>query len=134
MSIFGIRSHAEYQANNSISETELQKLEAASRQVELERQELDSALKPKTDEAIIIEARQKQTFGSAEYADTYQPNQKYGMKGAESDLYNLDVQKAVSDMQKDRVIQQYQFFVGHRGIEMGQKSSFMAMGIEDFTL
>lgn len=134
MSIFGIRSHAEYQANNSISEAELQKLEAASRQVELERQELDSALKPKTDEAIIIEARQKQTFGSAEYADTYQPNQKYEMKGAESDLYNLDVQKAVSDMQKDRVIQQYQFFVGHRGIEMGQKSASMTMGIEDFTL
>lgn len=134
MSISGIRSHGGYQANNSISKIELQKLEEASRQVELERQELDSALQPKADDGIIVKARQNQTFGSAEYADTYQPNQKYEMKGAESDLYNLDVQKAVSDMQKDRIIQQYQFFVGHRDVDMGREPSMITMGIEDFAL
>ena len=34
------------------------------------------------------------------------------MKGSESDIHSLDVEKALSDMHKDQVLQQYQFFVG----------------------
>lgn len=135
MSISGIRAHAEYQANNSISETELRRLEEASRRVEQERQELDNARQPRSEDGIIVEARQNQTFGSGEYADTYQPGQTYEMKGAESDLGSLDVQKAVSDMQKDRIIQQYQFFVGHGVLGMEQKlPTDPVMDVEDFLL
>lgn len=43
-------------------------------------------------------------------------NQGFDMKGRESELASLDIQKAVSDMQKDQVLQQYQFFVGDNGI------------------
>lgn len=32
--------------------------------------------------------------------------------GKNNDIENLDVQKAISDMKKDQVLQQYQFFVG----------------------
>ena len=32
--------------------------------------------------------------------------------GSESGLENLDVMKAVSDMRKDEVLQEYQYFVG----------------------
>lgn len=39
----------------------------------------------------------------------------FEMKGRESDLRELDVQKAVSDLQKDEVLQQYQYFVGPSG-------------------
>ena len=42
-------------------------------------------------------------------------NQGFDMKGRESELASLDMQKAVSDMQKDQVLQQYQFFVGDTG-------------------
>jgi len=31
--------------------------------------------------------------------------------GGESDISNLDVEKAISDMEKDRILQQYQFFI-----------------------
>ena len=134
MSISGIRSSMGYQANNSISEVGLRELEAASRQVELERQELDNAIQPKQDEAIIIKAREKQTFTASDYANTYQPDKEYFMKGDESDLRSLDVQKAVSDMQKDRVLLQYQFFVGHSGLEQERNEAVPTREIEDFTL
>lgn len=32
--------------------------------------------------------------------------------GSESGLDNLDVRKAISDMQKDEILQEYQYFVG----------------------
>ena len=34
------------------------------------------------------------------------------LKGADSDISTLDVAKAVSDLDKDKVLQQYQHFVG----------------------
>ena len=36
----------------------------------------------------------------------------FEMKGRESDIEALDMEKAVSDMQKDEALQQYQYFVG----------------------
>ena len=42
----------------------------------------------------------------------YQPDETYELKGADSDLAGLDMQKAISDMEKDQVLQQYQYFVG----------------------
>ncbi len=36
----------------------------------------------------------------------------FEMKGRQSDLESLDLQKAVSDMQKDQALMQYQYFVG----------------------
>ena len=39
-------------------------------------------------------------------------NEDYGFIGKDSDIENLDMQKAISDMQKDQVLQQYQYFVG----------------------
>lgn len=55
-----------------------------------------------------------QTFGAYDYAKFYRPDEKPEMKGAESDIKSLDMEKAISDMRKDQVIQQYQFFVGTR--------------------
>ena len=36
----------------------------------------------------------------------------FEMKGRDSDLASLDMEKAVSDMQKDQALMQYQYFVG----------------------
>ncbi|MBO4903976.1 MAG: hypothetical protein J5367_02015 [Lachnospiraceae bacterium] len=40
----------------------------------------------------------------------------FEMKGRESDIDALDMEKAVSDMQKDQALMQYQYFVGEQGI------------------
>ena len=43
---------------------------------------------------------------------TFNKEESYDYIGSESGLANLDVQKAVSDMRKDSVLQEYQYFVG----------------------
>ena len=50
--------------------------------------------------------------GAEEFAKKYQPDAVYELKGAESNLFDLDIEKAISDMKKDHVLQQYQFFIG----------------------
>ena len=39
-------------------------------------------------------------------------NSEYASIGTKSDLKSLDMQKAISDMQRDSVLQDYQYFVG----------------------
>lgn len=55
---------------------------------------------------------QKADYGAAEFNARYQPDASYELKGVDSDLSKLDVEKALSDLKKDQVLQQYQFFVG----------------------
>lgn len=43
-------------------------------------------------------------------------NSDFEMKGRDSSLSALDVEKAVSDMQKDQALLQYQYFVGNSNI------------------
>lgn len=43
---------------------------------------------------------------------TFNKEETYGYIGSESGLTNLDMQKAVSDMKKDSILQEYQYFVG----------------------
>lgn len=39
-------------------------------------------------------------------------NETYDYIGKDADLQNLDMMSAISDMQKDKVLEQYQYFVG----------------------
>ena len=57
----------------------------------------------------------------------YQPDETYELKGADSDLAGLDMQKAISDMEKDQVLQQYQYFVGTQ--DTGVKKTPLDTGI-----
>ena len=43
---------------------------------------------------------------------TFLKDDTYDMIGSESDLNKLDMQKAISDMQKDKILQDYNYFVG----------------------
>ena len=47
----------------------------------------------------------------------------FGYIGTDSSLENLDMQKAISDMRKDQVLQGYQYFVGSAGSLFGEMSS-----------
>lgn len=74
--------------------------------------------------------RSQADTGAEAYADRYQPDAVYEMKGADSDINSLDVDRAISDMQRDQVLQQYQFFVGESQAQTG----VMARPVEDFSL
>ncbi len=86
-----------------------------------------------TERTPEIEAQQ--TFGAYDYANQYNPDATYSLKGEESDIRSLDVEKAVSNMRKDEVIHQYQYFVGQSmGLQSAGNNQASVRGAEDFSL
>ena len=75
------------------------------------------------DTADYEAARARQSFTSLDYAKTYDSNASYELKGADSDISTLDVTKAVSDLDKDKVLQQYQRFVGSADVTVMQQAA-----------
>lgn len=43
---------------------------------------------------------------------TFNKNDDFGYIGKDSSLGSLDIEKAISDMKKDKVFEEYQYFVG----------------------
>lgn len=43
---------------------------------------------------------------------TFNLQEEFGYLGQDSDIRSLDMEQAISDMKKDQVLQQYQYFVG----------------------
>ena len=70
-------------------------------------------------------------------AQGYQPDETYELKGAESDISKLDVEKTMSDLEKDKVLEQYQYFVGDQAhaiaIDMNTENKIPRSG-ENFVL
>ncbi len=48
---------------------------------------------------------------------TFNANETYDYIGKDAALENLDMMSAISDMQKDKVLEQYQYFVGPQAFE-----------------
>ena len=56
---------------------------------------------------------QKRTsVNPSEISMTFHKEETFDYLGSESSLMNLDMQKAISDMKKDSILQDYQYFVG----------------------
>lgn len=47
---------------------------------------------------------------------TFHKQDDFGYIGRDSDIHSLDVEKAISDMRKDQILQQYQYFVGNKTV------------------
>ena len=84
------------------------------------------------------DTEKSQNFTAADYASQYQSNTTYDMKGADSDIHSLDMTQAITDMQKDQVLQQYQFFIGERQAQRSTASSGLdnmaSRAVENFSL
>lgn len=84
------------------------------------------------------DSEKNQSFTSADYASQYQSNAVYDGKGTDSDIHNLDMTRAISDMQKDQVLQQYQFFIGESQAQRSTVSSGLdsmsSRAVENFSL
>ena len=110
MNISGIRPSAGFYDYNTIKSEELS---AEQTQKTLTAQQSDTE-----QEAVMnVEASAKPDTGAMDYANRYQPDTTYDLKGADSELMSLDVEKAISDMKRDQVLQQYQFFIGESQAE-----------------
>ena len=44
---------------------------------------------------------------------TFNRQENFGYIGKDSDIHSLDMEKAIDDMKKDSILQQYQYFVGN---------------------
>ena len=44
---------------------------------------------------------------------TFNKQENFGYIGRDSYIHSLDVEKAIDDMKKDNILQQYQYFVGN---------------------
>ena len=107
MNISGIRPFAGFYNYNTIK-TAAENGESVEQAAKA--QEAPAKVEEKT--AVTEAPAKKQSFGSYDYAQMYRPEATPELKGAESDIKSLDMEKAISDMQKDQILQQYQFFVG----------------------
>ena len=112
MNISGIRIQAGFYDYNTIKNTQIQE--------ERVPDTVDAVGKDtRVTEITETERDNKPDRGAAEYAKQYQPDAEYDLKGIASDITSLDVEKAISDMKKDQVLEQYQFFVGERMSQTG---------------
>ena len=106
MNISGIRPYAGFYDYNSIKAEALRSQQIAEAQPTLSLQQREEP------QVTVTEVPVEQNFDSYDFAQTYRQGETYELKGKDSDLESLDVQKAVSDLSKDQVLQQYQYFVG----------------------
>ena len=139
MNISGIRPSVGFYDYNGIKNSVVSEVSSPELSVPAQQINLSSDV-PQSDSqqaedasAIEKEVRARQTFGAYDYVSQYNPNATYDLKGADSDIRSLDVEKAVSDMRKDEVIHQYQYFVGQ---ELGTQAAAVPnmRGAEDFSL
>ena len=59
---------------------------------------------------------QKTNAALEDISITFRKQDDFGYIGRDSDIHSLDVEKAISDMRKDQILQQYQYFVGSRTV------------------
>lgn len=130
MNISGIRPSLGFYSYNSIKIDELRNQQlAVTAQEQAPMQEERTGYK----DQLPVE----QNFTSYDYAKSYQPDETYELKGAESDISKLDVEKTMSDLEKDKVLEQYQYFVGEQAhaiaIDMNTENKIPRSG-ENFVL
>ena len=130
MNISGIRPSLGFYSYNSIKIDELRNQQlAVTAQEQALMQEESTGYK----DQLPVE----QNFTSYDYAKSYQPDETYELKGAESDISKLDVEKTMSDLEKDKVLEQYQYFVGDQAhaiaIDMNTENKIPRSG-ENFVL
>ena len=92
----------------------------------------DVAKENKPEEKVVNVPVASQKFNSNDYSGLSDKDREYILGENDVSLEKLDIQKAVSDMKKDQILEQYQFFVRPSN-EDNKTNSFLAE-LEDFDL
>lgn len=112
MNISGIRTNAGFYDYNSIKINEVRSQQIQEAKEGSQIPVTNTAEPEDNGDARQIPKVQQEDQGIVDFNAQYQPDASYELKGIDSDLSKLDVEKALSDLKKDQVLQQYQFFVG----------------------
>ncbi len=73
------------------------------------QEDVPSAVAPRED---LLEAPERKDAALEDISITFNRQENFGYIGRDSDVRALDVERAIDEMEKDRVLQQYQYFVG----------------------
>ena len=92
----------------SISEKELQMDALAAEKV-------TPVSSPENKTEAVPEERKRTDIAVEDVSLTFNKKDDFGYIGKGSAIESLDMEKAISDMRKDQVLQQYQYFVGRNG-------------------
>ncbi len=71
----------------------------------------------------VKDGRSDRTVDLNNVSLTFNREEDFGYIGMDSDPEGLDMQKAISDMQKDRILQNYQYFIEGAGSLFGGQPS-----------
>ena len=102
MNISGIRPTAGFYSYNSI------KTNALHEEQNLEDSNAKENEKKEPEREF---SREKQNFTSYDYAKSYRPDVTYRLNESPVNVEQLDIDKMRSDLKKDQILQQYQYFV-----------------------
>jgi len=108
MNISGIRTYAGFYDYNTTEQSKIRSRQIQEAKVATGQ---ESAVQVEVRSVEDIEVAAVQDNGAWEFTKQYQPEAVYELKGADSDIFKLDIEKAISDMKKDEVLLEYQFFV-----------------------
>ena len=113
----------DYNAYNRVSDNSVKN---QVREQELKKsQENTQSVAPAQDiDLRLSDIRPRQKASLEDISLSLNEPKGFEMKGRESDLEALDMEKAVSDMQKDQALMQYQYFVGDQSI-MGSEDGIV---------
>ncbi len=95
--------------NRDIKTVDIDTVKKQEEQKSVQSQETSSII-PSSREAEQRKA--ERVANLQEISLTFNKKDDYGYIGKDSSLESLDMQKAISDMQKDSILQEYQYFVG----------------------
>lgn len=111
MNISGIRTYAGFYDYNTIKQNQVRSRQIQEAKVAVKQSVAVAEEVPVVEEAVVSVTDN----GAGEFAKQYEPDAVYEMKGADSDIFKLDMEKVISDMKKDEVLLEYQFFVNSAG-------------------
>ncbi len=118
MQIQGINQYGGFNSYKNINS--IQKVSVDDVKKQDEELKKEESLKQSASESVAASQaeRQEEMPKASKIADlenislSFNTNETYSFIGQDASLENLDVMSAISDMQKDKVLQQYQYFVG----------------------
>ena len=116
MGIAGINDYSSFINNYRVPSIPTVSVEEVKRQdQEKIAAESTAAVTSSPKEDWTLQTRPRNDAALQDISLTFNKGEDYGYLGKDSDIYSLDVENAISDMRKDDLLKQYQFFVGTSG-------------------
>lgn len=117
MSIDKLGQYGGFYSPYKISQIEQVSVEEVKRQEALtDGQMLPNVATPQADYVPEAQNRAPRMANLEDISLSFNVNETYDYIGKDADLKNLDMMSAISDMHKDGVLQQYQYFVGPKDL------------------